>query len=82
MSLVWKLLRRHVSVPQFAGFFFANLLGMLIVLLSVQFYYDVLPVFTQGDQFHQERLSDCLQADQYGQYLQWPEQYVFCGGHR
>ena len=43
MSLVWKLLRRHVSVPQFAGFFFANLLGMLIVLLSVQFYYDVLP---------------------------------------
>ena len=49
MSLVWKLLRRHVSVPQFAGFFFANLLGMLIVLLSVQFYYDVLPVFTQGD---------------------------------
>ena len=27
MSLVWKLLRRHVSVPQFAGFFFANLLG-------------------------------------------------------
>ena len=51
MSLVWKLLRRHVSVPQFAGFFFANLLGMLIVLLSVQFYYDVLPVFTQGDSF-------------------------------
>ena len=51
ISLVWKLLRRHVSVPQFAGFFFANLLGMLIVLLSVQFYYDVLPVFTQGDSF-------------------------------
>ena len=51
MNLVWKLLRRHVSVPQFAGFFFANLLGMLIVLLSVQFYYDVLPVFTQGDSF-------------------------------
>ncbi len=51
MSLVWKLLRRHVSVPQFAGFFFANLLGMLIVLLSIQFYRDVLPVFTQGDSF-------------------------------
>ena len=51
MSLVWKLLRKHISVPQFAGFFFANLLGMLIVLLSVQFYRDVLPVFTQGDSF-------------------------------
>lgn len=51
MSLVWKLLRRHVSVPQFASFFFANLLGMLIVLLSVQFYRDVLPIFTRGDSF-------------------------------
>lgn len=51
MNLVWKLLRRHISVPQFAGFFFANLLGMLIVLLGYQFYRDVLPVFTQGDSF-------------------------------
>ena len=24
MSLVWKLLRQHVSVPQFVGFFFAR----------------------------------------------------------
>ncbi len=51
MNLVWKLLRRHISVPQFVGFFFANLLGMLIVLLGFQFYRDVLPVFTQGDSF-------------------------------
>ena len=51
MSLIWKLLRQHISVLQLAGFFFANLLGMLIVLLSVQFYNDVLPVFTQGDSF-------------------------------
>lgn len=51
MNLVWKLLRRHISVPQFVGFFFANLFGMLIVLLGVQFYCDVLPVFTQGDSF-------------------------------
>ena len=34
MNLVWKLLRQHVSVPQFIGFFFANLCGMLIVLLD------------------------------------------------
>lgn len=51
MTLVWKLLRRHISMPQLAGFFFANLLGMLIVLLSLQFYCDVLPVFTGGDSF-------------------------------
>ena len=51
MSLVWKLLRQHISVPQFIGFFFANLCGMLIVLLGFQFYRDVLPVFTQGDSF-------------------------------
>lgn len=49
--LVWKLLRRHISVGQLSGFFLANLFGMLIVLLSVQFYRDVLPVFTQGDSF-------------------------------
>ncbi len=51
MNLVWKLLRRHISVPQFVGFFFANLCGMLIVLLGFQFYHDVLPVFTAEDSF-------------------------------
>ena len=49
--LVWKLLRQHISIGQLTGFFLANLFGMLIVLLSVQFYRDVLPVFTQGDSF-------------------------------
>ena len=51
MNLVWKLLRRHISIPQFVGFFFANLAGMLIVLLGFQFYRDVLPVFTSDDSF-------------------------------
>ncbi len=51
MNLVWKLLRQHISIPQFAGFFFANLFGMLIVLLGFQFYKDVLPVFTSEDSF-------------------------------
>ena len=51
MTLVWKLLRRHVSVPQLAGFAFANLFGMLIVLLGYQLYRDVLPVFTSQDSF-------------------------------
>lgn len=51
MSLVWKLLRQHISIPQFAGFAFANLFGMVIVLFGFQFYKDVLPVFTAEDSF-------------------------------
>ena len=51
MSLVWKLMRRHISMSQLAGFFFANLCGMVIVLLGIQFYQDVAPVFTEGDSF-------------------------------
>lgn len=50
-ALVWKLLRQHISISQLAGFFLANLFGMMIVLLSVQFYKDVIPVFTEGDSF-------------------------------
>ena len=47
--LLWKLLRQHISALQLLGFFFANLLGMLIVLLALQFYRDVRPVFSQED---------------------------------
>lgn len=49
MKLVWKLLRQHISILQLLGFFWANLLGMLIVLLSVQFYQDVKPIFSAED---------------------------------
>lgn len=51
MNLVWKLLRQHISISQFAGFAFANLFGLLIVLLGYQFYKDVSPVFTAEDSF-------------------------------
>lgn len=51
MSLVWKLLRAHISIGQFAGFLLANMLGMVIVLLGFQFYNDITPVFTQEDSF-------------------------------
>jgi hypothetical protein len=49
--LIGKLLRRHISTGQPVGFFFANLAGMVIVLLSIQFYRDVAPVFTDADSF-------------------------------
>ena len=62
--LVWKLLRQHISVGQLTGFFLANLFGMMIVLLSIQFYQDVLPIFTQGDSF-MIRIYHCYQKNQY-----------------
>lgn len=51
MSLVWKLLRQHISIPQFAGFFFANLVGMLIILLGIQFYCDTQAIYDGEDSF-------------------------------
>ena len=51
MSLVWKLLRQHISIPQFAGFFFANLVGMLIILLGIQFYTDIQAIYDGEDSF-------------------------------
>ena len=51
MRVVWKLLRQHVNLFQLGGFFLANLLGMVIILLSIQFYQDILPVFTSPDSF-------------------------------
>lgn len=43
MNLVYKLLRCQLRGTQFAGFFLANLTGMLIVLLSIQLWYDLQP---------------------------------------
>lgn len=50
MKLVWKLLRQHISIPQFVGFFFANLVGVAIILLGVQFYIDY-KTLDNGDSF-------------------------------
>lgn len=50
-KFIVRLLRQHISIAQLTGFFFANLFGMVIVLLSIQFYRDIAPVFTQGDSF-------------------------------
>ena len=51
MNLVWKLLRQHISKSQLTGFFVANLAGMFIVLLSVQVYSDLRPLFNGGESF-------------------------------
>lgn len=50
-GLMWKLLRKHVSVAQLGGFAVANLIGLTIVILAVQFYVDVRPVFNDDEGF-------------------------------
>lgn len=49
--MLWKLLKQHISVSQLVGFSLANLCGMIIVLLSIQFYRDIEPVFSENESF-------------------------------
>lgn len=51
MNLIWKLLRQHISPLQLAGFFLANLFGMWVVMLGIQFYRDIVPVLNEDDTF-------------------------------
>lgn len=51
MRLIWKLLRQHISVAQFAGFMLANLTGMVIILLGIQFYNDTQAIYNGEDRF-------------------------------
>ena len=50
-NIIWKLLRQHISKGQLIGFSIANLIGLTIVLLAVQFYRDVRPVFNDEESF-------------------------------
>lgn len=51
MNLLWKLLRCHLSVAQVVGFALAGMVGMAILLTSLQAYRDIRPLFTQPDSF-------------------------------
>ena len=48
-NLLWKLLRKHVSALQMVGFSLASRVGLVIVLLALQFYNDIKPVFSSDD---------------------------------
>lgn len=48
LNLIWKLLRKHISIFELAVFFIANLIGMTVILGGVQIYSDLRPVMT-GD---------------------------------
>lgn len=50
-GIMWKLLRKHISAGQLIGFSIANLIGLTIVILAVQFYNDVHPIFEDEDSF-------------------------------
>jgi len=50
-GILWRLLRKNVSKAQMAGFAIANAIGLTIVLLGLQFYADVRPVFEDEDSF-------------------------------
>lgn len=50
-SLMWKLLRKHISPSQLVGFSLASLIGLTIVILAVQFHQDVRPIFNDEESF-------------------------------
>ena len=62
MTLLWKLLRSHLSVAQTLGFALAGLVGMTVVLTALQAYRDVLPVFEGPDSFAEALLIRCCKC--------------------
>lgn len=44
MRLIWKLLRKHISIFELVAFFVANLIGMTVILAGVQIYSDLRPM--------------------------------------
>ena len=44
MRLIWKLLRKHISLSELGIFFVANLIGMVVILGGVQLYSDLRPL--------------------------------------
>ncbi len=51
MRNLWRLLFRHTSVAQLVGFVFANFLGMVILLVGVQFYSDSNSLLSSDENF-------------------------------
>jgi len=50
-NMVWRLLRHNISAGQLAGYALANLAGLAIVLIAMQFYRDVSTVWDDEDSF-------------------------------
>ncbi|MCM1293467.1 MAG: ABC transporter permease [Bacteroides sp.] len=50
-SIVWRLMRRNISVGQLVGYAVANLVGLAIVVSALQLYRDVTAVWESDDSF-------------------------------
>ncbi|MBF1047370.1 MAG: ABC transporter permease, partial [Porphyromonadaceae bacterium] len=48
-TLLLRLLKRHISPAQLLGFVLANLIGLGILLLGLQFYRDALTALSAKD---------------------------------
>ncbi len=46
MTLIWKLLKQHISIAELSAFFVANLIGVTVILSGVQLYSDVKPLLS------------------------------------
>lgn len=46
IALIWRLLRKHISLFELAIFFIVNLIGMTVIIGGVQLYSDVKPVMS------------------------------------
>lgn len=46
ITLIWQLLRKHISIFELAIFFIANLIGMVVILAGVQIYSDLKPLIS------------------------------------
>lgn len=46
INLIWKLLRKHVSLFELATFFVVNLIGMTVIIGGIQLYSDVKPILS------------------------------------
>ena len=49
--LMWKLLKKNLSIPQLAGYVFAGFVGLSIMLFGIQFYADTRPLYSSNDSF-------------------------------
>lgn len=50
-SIVWRLLRRNISVAQLGGYALANLTGLAIVITAMQLYGDISAAWSGDDSF-------------------------------
>ena len=49
ITLIWQLLRKHISIFELTIFFITNLIGMVVILAGVQIYSDLKPILS-GDE--------------------------------